>query len=162
RAATTSDAFNAIAEPQRREILVLLRGGGRPVTGLARDLGVRQPQASKHRRGVRGGGVGGVRGAGREGRDGRGRRGVRAVRGRVAAGARVAGRLRAVLERELRPAGGVRAGPETAKSGGTIGWRRPVAAASPSTRPRTARSCCPGSSAHHGSWCSRRSRRSGT
>jgi hypothetical protein len=32
RAATTSDAFNAIAEPQRREILVLLRGGERPVT----------------------------------------------------------------------------------------------------------------------------------
>ena len=27
RAATTSDAFNAIAEPQRREILVLLQGG---------------------------------------------------------------------------------------------------------------------------------------
>jgi len=32
RAATTSDAFNAIAEPQRREILVLLQGGERPVT----------------------------------------------------------------------------------------------------------------------------------
>ena len=27
RAATTSDVFNAIAEPQRREILVLLRAG---------------------------------------------------------------------------------------------------------------------------------------
>ena len=27
RAATTSDVFNAIAEPQRREILMLLRGG---------------------------------------------------------------------------------------------------------------------------------------
>jgi hypothetical protein len=27
RAATTSDAFNAIAEPQRREILVLVRAG---------------------------------------------------------------------------------------------------------------------------------------
>ena len=40
RAATTSDAFNAIAEPQRREILVLLRGGERPVTHLARDLGM--------------------------------------------------------------------------------------------------------------------------
>ncbi|HCI80037.1 MAG TPA: transcriptional regulator, partial [Ktedonobacter sp.] len=43
RAATTSDAFNAIAEPQRREILVLLRGGERPVTDLARDLGMTQP-----------------------------------------------------------------------------------------------------------------------
>ena len=31
RAATTSDVFNAIAEPQRREILVLLRAGERPV-----------------------------------------------------------------------------------------------------------------------------------
>ena len=53
RAATTSDAFNAIAEPQRREILVLLRGGERPVTDLARDLGMTQPQASKHLRVLR-------------------------------------------------------------------------------------------------------------
>ena len=53
RAATTSDAFNAIAEPQRREILVLLRGGERPVTDLARHLGMTQPQASKHLRVLR-------------------------------------------------------------------------------------------------------------
>ena len=53
RAATTSDAFNAIAEPQRREILVLLRGGERPVTALARDLGMTQPQTSKHLRVLR-------------------------------------------------------------------------------------------------------------
>ena len=53
RAATTSDAFNAIAEPQRREILVLLQGGERPVTELARDLGMSQPQASKHLRVLR-------------------------------------------------------------------------------------------------------------
>jgi DNA-binding transcriptional ArsR family regulator len=39
RAATTSDVFNAIAEPQRREILVLLRAGERPVTELAQELG---------------------------------------------------------------------------------------------------------------------------
>jgi hypothetical protein len=32
RAATASDVFNAIAEPQRREILVPLRAGERPVT----------------------------------------------------------------------------------------------------------------------------------
>src|SRR2546430_685752 len=38
RAATTSDVFNAIAEPQRRAILVLLRAGERPVTELAREL----------------------------------------------------------------------------------------------------------------------------
>ena len=53
RAATTSDAFNAIAEPQRREILVLLRGGERPVTRLAQDMGMSQPQASKHLRVLR-------------------------------------------------------------------------------------------------------------
>ena len=53
RAATTSDAINAIAEPRRREILVLLRGGERPVTDLARDLGMSQPQASKHLRVLR-------------------------------------------------------------------------------------------------------------
>ena len=39
RAATTSDAFNAIAEPQRREILVLLRAGELPVTELPRSWG---------------------------------------------------------------------------------------------------------------------------
>ncbi len=53
RAATTSDAFNAIAEPQRREILALLRDGERPVSELARDLGMSQPQASKHLRVLR-------------------------------------------------------------------------------------------------------------
>jgi DNA-binding transcriptional ArsR family regulator len=53
RAATTSDAFNAIAEPQRREILVLVRCGERPVNELARELGMSQPQASKHLRVLR-------------------------------------------------------------------------------------------------------------
>ena len=57
RAATTSDAFNAIAEPQRREILGLLRFGERPVTDLARDLGMTQPQASKHLRVLRDAGL---------------------------------------------------------------------------------------------------------
>jgi DNA-binding transcriptional ArsR family regulator len=66
RAATTSDAFNAIAEPQRREILVLLRGGERPVTELARDLGMSQPQASKHLRVLREVGLVRVRGAGKQ------------------------------------------------------------------------------------------------
>ena len=66
RAATTSDAFNAIAEPQRREILVVLRGGERPVTGLARDLGMTQPQASKHLRVLREVGLVRVRGAGKQ------------------------------------------------------------------------------------------------
>ena len=53
RAATTSDAFNAIAEPQRRDILALLRAGERPVTDLARELGMSQPRASKHLRVLR-------------------------------------------------------------------------------------------------------------
>jgi DNA-binding transcriptional ArsR family regulator len=53
RAATTSDVFNAIAEPQRREILVLLRGGERPVSELAEKLGMTQPGASKHLRVLR-------------------------------------------------------------------------------------------------------------
>src|SRR5690348_10219709 len=53
RAATTSDVFNAIAEPQRRQILVLLRGGERPVTELAQALGMTQPRASKHLRVLR-------------------------------------------------------------------------------------------------------------
>src|ERR1700709_920233 len=53
RAATTSDVFNAIAEPQRREILVLRRVGERPVTELAQELGMTQPGASKHLRVLR-------------------------------------------------------------------------------------------------------------
>src|SRR3954471_7233755 len=66
RAATTSDAFNAIAEPQRRDILVLLRGGERPVTDLARDLGMTQPQASKHLRVLREVGLVRVRESGKQ------------------------------------------------------------------------------------------------
>ena len=53
RAATTSDAFNAIAEPQRRDILALLRSGEWPVSDLAQELGMSLPQASKHLRVLR-------------------------------------------------------------------------------------------------------------
>ncbi len=53
RAATTSDVFNAIAEQQRRQLLVLLRTGERPVTELAHALGIAQPGASKHLRVLR-------------------------------------------------------------------------------------------------------------
>src|SRR6478672_3468844 len=53
RAATTSDVFNAIAEPQRREILVLRRAGERPVTKVAQALRMTQPGASKHLRVLR-------------------------------------------------------------------------------------------------------------
>ena len=79
RAATTSDAFNAIAEPQRREILVLLRVGERPVTDLARDLGMTQPQASKHLRVLREVGLVRARGAGRQRLYGLDARGLRPV-----------------------------------------------------------------------------------
>jgi DNA-binding transcriptional ArsR family regulator len=61
RAATTADAFNAVAEPRRRAILDVLAGGERPVNDLVRELGVTQPQVSKHLRVLRE--VGGGRGA---------------------------------------------------------------------------------------------------
>src|SRR3954463_8003625 len=79
RATTTSDAFNAIAEPRRREILVLLRGGERPVTGLARDLGMTQPQASKHLGVLREVGLVRFRGAGKQRLYGLDARGLRPV-----------------------------------------------------------------------------------
>lgn len=53
RAATTSDVFNAIAEPQRRQILSLLRTGERAVGDLADELGLPQPGTSKHLRVLR-------------------------------------------------------------------------------------------------------------
>lgn len=48
RASVTSDAFNAIAEPQRRDILIFLRNGERPVNDVAEALEIAQPRASKH------------------------------------------------------------------------------------------------------------------
>ncbi len=53
RAATTADAFNAVAEPRRRQILDLLASGERPVNDLVRLLGLGQPQVSKHLRVLR-------------------------------------------------------------------------------------------------------------
>jgi DNA-binding transcriptional ArsR family regulator len=53
RAATTTDAFNAVAEPTRRAILDALATGERPVGDLVRLLGVAQPQVSKHLRVLR-------------------------------------------------------------------------------------------------------------
>ncbi len=79
RAATTSDVFNAIAEPQRREILVLLRAGERPVTELARELGMSQPGASKHLRVLREVGLVQHRKAGRQRVYGLDARGLRPV-----------------------------------------------------------------------------------
>jgi DNA-binding transcriptional ArsR family regulator len=48
RAATTTDAFNAVAEPRRREILDALASGERPVNDLVALLGIAQPLVSKH------------------------------------------------------------------------------------------------------------------
>jgi DNA-binding transcriptional ArsR family regulator len=53
RVATTADAFNAVAEPRRREILDVLAGGERAVNDLVGLLGVAQPQVSKHLRVLR-------------------------------------------------------------------------------------------------------------
>jgi DNA-binding transcriptional ArsR family regulator len=53
RAATTTDAFNAVAEPRRRQILDLLAGGERTVGDLVRVLELAQPQVSKHLRVLR-------------------------------------------------------------------------------------------------------------
>jgi DNA-binding transcriptional ArsR family regulator len=53
RAATTTDAFNAVAEPRRREILDLLAAGERPVNEVVRLLGMSQPLVSKHLRVLR-------------------------------------------------------------------------------------------------------------
>ncbi|MFG1602967.1 ArsR/SmtB family transcription factor [Actinoplanes sp. NPDC049265] len=53
RAATTTDAFNAVAEPRRRQILDLLAQGEMPVNDLVEVLGLAQPQVSKHLRVLR-------------------------------------------------------------------------------------------------------------
>ena len=53
RAATTTDAFNAVAEPRRRQILDLLAQGEKPVNDLVERLRVAQPVVSKHLRVLR-------------------------------------------------------------------------------------------------------------
>jgi DNA-binding transcriptional ArsR family regulator len=66
RAATTADAFNAVAEPRRRQILDALTGGERPVNDLVQALGMAQPQVSKHLRVLREVGAVEVREEGRQ------------------------------------------------------------------------------------------------
>jgi DNA-binding transcriptional ArsR family regulator len=66
RAATTTDAFNAVAEPRRRQILDLLAGGERPVNDLVRLTGLAQPQVSRHLRVLRDVGAVDVREKGRQ------------------------------------------------------------------------------------------------
>ncbi len=49
RAATTTDVFNAIAEPRRREIINVLAGGRAHAVGeLVKRLRMPQPAVSKH------------------------------------------------------------------------------------------------------------------
>ena len=50
RASTTSDAFNAVAEPRRRDILNFLALQERPVGEIVDELGLEQPSVSKHLR----------------------------------------------------------------------------------------------------------------
>jgi DNA-binding transcriptional ArsR family regulator len=66
RAATTADAFNAVAEPRRRQILDVLAGGERPVKDLVVLLGLAQPLVSKHLRVLREVGLVDVRDEGRQ------------------------------------------------------------------------------------------------
>jgi DNA-binding transcriptional ArsR family regulator len=66
RAATTADAFNAVAEPRRRQLLDLLATGERPVNDLVAALGLAQPLVSKHLRVLREVGLVEVREDGRQ------------------------------------------------------------------------------------------------
>jgi DNA-binding transcriptional ArsR family regulator len=66
RAATTADAFNAVAEARRRQILDVLAGGEHPVNELVNRLGIAQPQVSKHLRVLREVGAVDVRDEGRQ------------------------------------------------------------------------------------------------
>jgi DNA-binding transcriptional ArsR family regulator len=65
RAATTSDVFNAVAEPRRREILDYLALAERPVGDIVASLGLEQPSVSKHLRVLRSVGLVRVRRHGR-------------------------------------------------------------------------------------------------
>jgi DNA-binding transcriptional ArsR family regulator len=53
RASTTSDAFNAVAEPRRREILNYLAPHEQPVGDIVVGLRLAQPSVSKHLRVLR-------------------------------------------------------------------------------------------------------------
>ena len=66
RAATTSDTFNAIAEPRRRDIPDYLAPRERPVGDIVLALGLAQPSVSKHLRVLRDTGLVEVRRDGRQ------------------------------------------------------------------------------------------------
>ncbi len=65
RASTTSDAFNAVAEPRRRAILSYLAPQERAVGEIVLRLRLEQPSVSKHLRVLRDVGLVHVRRAGR-------------------------------------------------------------------------------------------------
>src|SRR5918993_5552144 len=113
RAATTSDVFNAIAEPQRREILMLLRAGERPVTALAQELGMPQPGASKHLRVLREVGLVRDRKEGKQRLYGLDASGLRPVHEWTGGFGRVWGE-------RLDRVGGVVGGPKKGKGGGEV------------------------------------------
>jgi DNA-binding transcriptional ArsR family regulator len=58
-------AYAALAEPHRRRILDVLRGGERPVGDLVDELGISQPGVSKHLKVLRGAGLVDVRAEGK-------------------------------------------------------------------------------------------------
>ena len=66
RAATSSDAFNAVAEPRRRDILDFLAARERPVGDIVASLGLAQPSVSKHLRVLKDVGLVDVRRDGRQ------------------------------------------------------------------------------------------------
>src|SRR3569833_3757816 len=66
RAATTSDAFNAIAEPRRRQILLFLADGEYSVNQIVDNLRLDQPSVSKHLRVLRDTGLVRMRCSGRQ------------------------------------------------------------------------------------------------
>ena len=66
RAATTSDAFNAIAEPRRRDILMFLSTREHAVGDIVDALELAQPSVSKHLKVLRDVGLVDVRREGRQ------------------------------------------------------------------------------------------------
>jgi DNA-binding transcriptional ArsR family regulator len=66
RVATTADAFNAVAEPRRRQILDAIADGERSVTEIVELLALSQPLVSKHLRVLREVGLVEVRDDGRQ------------------------------------------------------------------------------------------------
>jgi DNA-binding transcriptional ArsR family regulator len=66
RAATTSDAFNAVAEPRRRDILNYLAMQERSVGEIVDAMEMEQPSVSKHLKVLKGVGLVDVRRDGRQ------------------------------------------------------------------------------------------------